>query len=146
RAVPDPGALPRPAERLLPDPAHGAADGRGAAARPDRGVPGAGRERRRGVRRRLGAGRVNAPRPGPPRPGPPRPGPPRPGPRQPGPEQSESNQSGVDRSGVDRSGPASFAEVLRRRRMVRHYRPEPVPAETVDRIVDAGRRSPTAGF
>jgi len=30
--------------------------------------------------------------------------------------------------------------------MVRHYRPEPVPAETVDRIVDAGRRSPTAGF
>jgi nitroreductase len=39
-----------------------------------------------------------------------------------------------------------FGEVLRRRRMVRNYRPDPVPAEVVDRIVAAGRRAPSAGF
>ena len=36
-------------------------------------------------------------------------------------------------------------EVLRRRRMVRAYLPDPVPAEMVDRVVDAARRAPTAG-
>lgn len=39
-----------------------------------------------------------------------------------------------------------FKEVLRRRRMVRRYRPEPVAPEVVDRIVEAGRRAPSAGF
>lgn len=38
-----------------------------------------------------------------------------------------------------------FDEVLRRRRMVRNYRPDPVPPAVLDRIVDAGRRAPSAG-
>lgn len=38
-----------------------------------------------------------------------------------------------------------FREVLDRRRMVRHYEARPVPAEAVDRIVDAGTRAPSAG-
>jgi nitroreductase len=38
-----------------------------------------------------------------------------------------------------------FAEVVRRRRMVRHFTPEPVPVETVERIVRAAQRAPTAG-
>lgn len=40
-----------------------------------------------------------------------------------------------------------FAEVVRRRRMVRHYDPgRPVPAEVVDRIIRHGLRAPSAGF
>ncbi|MBU2667610.1 nitroreductase family protein [Actinoplanes bogorensis] len=40
-----------------------------------------------------------------------------------------------------------FAEVLRRRRMVRNYDPDrPVPPEIVDRIVRHGLRAPSAGF
>jgi nitroreductase len=39
-----------------------------------------------------------------------------------------------------------FAEVVRRRRMVRTYTDRPVPRELVDRILDAGRRAPSAGF
>lgn len=39
-----------------------------------------------------------------------------------------------------------FVEVLRRRRMVRNYRPDPVDPAAVDRIVDAARRAPSAGF
>lgn len=39
-----------------------------------------------------------------------------------------------------------LSEVLRRRRMVRNYRPDPVPAEVVERIVEAGVRAPSAGF
>ena len=39
-----------------------------------------------------------------------------------------------------------FAEVVRRRRMVRNYRPDPVPREVLERIVAAGRRAPSAGF
>ncbi len=39
-----------------------------------------------------------------------------------------------------------LADVLRRRRMIRDYRPDPVPAEVIDRLTEAGRRSPTAGF
>ena len=38
-----------------------------------------------------------------------------------------------------------FDEVLRRRRMVRNYRPDPVPPEVLDRMVDAGLRAPSAG-
>jgi nitroreductase len=36
-------------------------------------------------------------------------------------------------------------EVLRRRRMVRAFEPRPVPAGTVERLVDAARRAPAAG-
>jgi nitroreductase len=39
-----------------------------------------------------------------------------------------------------------FAELLRRRRMVRHYRPEPVARETLERIVATVRRAPSAGY
>ena len=37
-------------------------------------------------------------------------------------------------------------EVVRRRRMVRNYTSQPVHADVVERIVDAGRRAPSAGF
>jgi nitroreductase len=39
-----------------------------------------------------------------------------------------------------------FRELLRRRRMVRHYRDEPVALETVERIVETVRRAPSAGY
>jgi nitroreductase len=39
-----------------------------------------------------------------------------------------------------------FKDVLRRRRMVRHYAPEPVRPEVLERIVGTVRRIPTAGF
>jgi FMN reductase [NAD(P)H] len=38
-----------------------------------------------------------------------------------------------------------FDEVIRRRRMVRNYRPDPVPTKALDRVVDAGLRAPSAG-
>jgi nitroreductase len=40
----------------------------------------------------------------------------------------------------------SFYEAVARRRMVRNYTDEPVDPESVDRIVAAGRRAPSAGF
>jgi nitroreductase len=39
-----------------------------------------------------------------------------------------------------------FAEVLRRRKAVRNYVQEPVPQETLERIVARGRRVPSGGF
>ena len=39
-----------------------------------------------------------------------------------------------------------FAEVVRRRRMVRNYSSDPVPREVLERIVHAARRAPSAGF
>ncbi len=39
-----------------------------------------------------------------------------------------------------------FADVVRRRRMVRNYRPDPVPTKVVTRILDVARRGPSAGF
>ena len=39
-----------------------------------------------------------------------------------------------------------FGDVVRRRRMVRNYTDEPVAAEVLDRILDAGVRIPSAGF
>jgi nitroreductase len=39
-----------------------------------------------------------------------------------------------------------FRELLRRRRMVRAYDPEPIPRETLERIVGTIRRAPSAGF
>lgn len=38
-----------------------------------------------------------------------------------------------------------FREVIARRRMVRNYEDEPVPEATIERIVDAGLRAPSAG-
>jgi nitroreductase len=39
-----------------------------------------------------------------------------------------------------------FRDVVRRRRMVRRFAQRPVPRELVDRILDLGRRAPSAGF
>lgn len=39
-----------------------------------------------------------------------------------------------------------FADVVRRRRMVRNYRDEPVDPAALDRILAAARRAPSAGF
>ncbi|HJU51145.1 MAG TPA: nitroreductase family protein [Acidimicrobiia bacterium] len=39
-----------------------------------------------------------------------------------------------------------FVDVLRKRRMVRNYRTDPVPAESIERIVSAARKAPSAGF
>ena len=39
-----------------------------------------------------------------------------------------------------------FRDVVRRRRMVRNYRPDPVDPDAIERIVEAGVRSPSAGF
>ena len=39
-----------------------------------------------------------------------------------------------------------FRELLPRRRMVRHYGPEPVSREVVERIVSTIRRAPSAGY
>ena len=39
-----------------------------------------------------------------------------------------------------------FRDVVRHRRMVRRFDQRPVPSETIDRIIDVGRRAPSAGF
>jgi FMN reductase [NAD(P)H] len=39
-----------------------------------------------------------------------------------------------------------FRDVLRHRRMVRNYLPDPVSTDALERIVQAGRRAPSAGF
>ena len=38
-----------------------------------------------------------------------------------------------------------FAEVVRRRRMVRAFRPDPIPPDVLDRVLGAARRAPAAG-
>jgi len=39
-----------------------------------------------------------------------------------------------------------FADLVRSRRMVRAYRPDPVDAEVLHRILDTARRGPSAGY
>jgi nitroreductase len=39
-----------------------------------------------------------------------------------------------------------FSEVLRHRRMVRRFDRRPVSVDVMDRVLDAGRRAPSAGF
>jgi nitroreductase len=39
-----------------------------------------------------------------------------------------------------------LSEILARRRMVRAYRPDPVPRDAIERIVATVRRAPSAGF
>jgi nitroreductase len=42
--------------------------------------------------------------------------------------------------------PVEFADLLKQRRMVRHYAPDPVPRETLERVVRTVRRAPSGGF
>ena len=39
-----------------------------------------------------------------------------------------------------------FGEVIRKRRMVRNFRPDPVDPATIERIVELARHAPSAGF
>ena len=39
-----------------------------------------------------------------------------------------------------------FAEVVRKRRMVRNFAPESVPMEQIERLLDLARRAPSAGY
>jgi nitroreductase len=39
-----------------------------------------------------------------------------------------------------------FRDVVRHRRMVRRFDQRPVPPETIDTVIDIGRRAPSAGF
>jgi nitroreductase len=39
-----------------------------------------------------------------------------------------------------------FRDVVRHRRMVRRFDQRPVPRDVIDRIIDVGRRAPSAGF
>lgn len=39
-----------------------------------------------------------------------------------------------------------FRDVIKRRRMVRRYTPEPIERESLDRIIEAAVRAPSAGF
>jgi nitroreductase len=39
-----------------------------------------------------------------------------------------------------------FSTVVRKRRMVRHFTPEPVDPEAIQRMLDAARHAPSAGF
>lgn len=39
-----------------------------------------------------------------------------------------------------------FTQLVRRRRMVRHFKPDPVAPEVIDRILTLARHAPSAGF
>jgi nitroreductase len=39
-----------------------------------------------------------------------------------------------------------FEDVVRRRRMVRHFKPDPVPRHTVEHIIELAQHAPSAGF
>ena len=39
-----------------------------------------------------------------------------------------------------------FSDLLQRRRMVRHYERDPIPRETLERIVETLRRAPSGGY
>ncbi len=39
-----------------------------------------------------------------------------------------------------------FAEVVRKRRMVRHFKPDPVDPAAIERMLDLARRAPSAGY
>lgn len=39
-----------------------------------------------------------------------------------------------------------FSEAVRRRRMVRNYLPDPIPDDALDRVLQAARKAPSAGF
>src|SRR5579871_1156751 len=49
-------------------------------------------------------------------------------------------------AGLPRLTSLEFAEVVRRRHMVRAFAARTVPREVLDPVIDAGRRAPSAGF
>jgi nitroreductase len=55
-----------------------------------------------------------------------------------------SNDAAADHAAYSR--PVEFRELLRRRRMVRAYGPDPIPREKLQRIASTIRRAPSAGF
>jgi FMN reductase [NAD(P)H] len=48
--------------------------------------------------------------------------------------------------GIASAASVEFRELLKHRRMVRSYRPDPVPRDVLERIVATVRRAPSAGF
>src|SRR5438552_11877371 len=48
--------------------------------------------------------------------------------------------------GLCKEGTVEFSDVVRKRRMVRHFTDEPVPPEVVERMLDLARHAPSAGF
>jgi FMN reductase [NAD(P)H] len=58
--------------------------------------------------------------------------------------ESTHNHSPSDHESY--SHPMELREILKRRRMVRAYEPEPIPRETLERIAGTVRRAPSAGF
>jgi nitroreductase len=46
----------------------------------------------------------------------------------------------------DKMSVMEFRDVIAGRRMVRNYLPDPIPIESLNRIVEAGLRAPSAGF
>ncbi len=55
-------------------------------------------------------------------------------------------RSAQDRRPRARLPGMEFAEVVRRRRMIRHYTDEPIPPDVVERILESALRAPSAGF
>jgi nitroreductase len=39
-----------------------------------------------------------------------------------------------------------FAEVVRRRRMVRHFKPDPIDPDVIDAMLRLAQRAPSAGY
>src|SRR5437879_2066327 len=44
------------------------------------------------------------------------------------------------------SSPMEFSEVIRRRRMIRHYSDKPLTSELIERVLTSALRAPSAGF
>ncbi|MEZ5244393.1 MAG: nitroreductase family protein [Acidimicrobiales bacterium] len=61
-----------------------------------------------------------------------------------GPREAPLSHTSRGGDGPDRLRP-TFAEVVRRRRMTRAFLPTAVAPETIDRLLDGARRSPSAG-
>lgn len=39
-----------------------------------------------------------------------------------------------------------FADVVRKRRMVRHFKPDPIDPEVIDNVLRLAQRAPSAGY
>jgi nitroreductase len=52
----------------------------------------------------------------------------------------------ITASGQEVGKAVEFAEVVRRRRMVRHFKPDPVDPAVLERVMQLTRRAPSAGY